>query len=86
MAQESSQNKSNQLPLVSSLFLLPYPQLIIAGLVFVVGQAGAAIFPSLIGLIASRAGVQVLPPIVVGLIVAMGLTWAFVPKPLSHQE
>ncbi|PMD43832.1 putative MFS transporter [Hyaloscypha variabilis F] len=56
------------------------------GLVFVVGQAGAAIFPSLIGLIASRAGVQVLPPIVVALIVAMGLTWAFVPKPLSHQE
>jgi hypothetical protein len=57
-----------------------------AGLVFVVGQAGAAIFPSLIGLIASRAGVQVLPPIVVGLIVATGVTWAFVPKPSGHRE
>ncbi|TVY23261.1 Bypass of stop codon protein [Lachnellula hyalina] len=50
------------------------------GLIFLTAQAGAAIFPSLIGLIAARAGVQVLPPIVAGLIVAMGVTWGFVPR------
>lgn len=49
-------------------------------MIFVVAQAGAAIFPSLIGLIAARAGVKVLPPIVAGLIVAMGVMWSFVPK------
>jgi fucose permease len=58
-----------------------------SGLIFVVAQAGAAIFPSLIGLIASRAGVQVLPPIVAGLVVAMGITWGFVPKvPNENQD
>jgi fucose permease len=55
-------------------------------MIFVVAQAGGAIFPSLIGVIATRAGVQVLPPIVAGLIVAMAVTWAFVPKPPSHRE
>lgn len=56
-------------------------------MIFVIAQAGAAIFPSLIGLIASKSGVQVLPPIVVGLIVAMGVTWAFVPKvPAEHED
>jgi len=34
----------------------------------------------LIGVIASKAGVKVLPPIVAGLIVLMGITWAFVPR------
>lgn len=53
-------------------------------MIFVVAQAGGAIFPSLIGLIASHAGVKVLPPIVVGLILAMGITWAFVPKVPEH--
>jgi len=56
------------------------------GLIFLVAQAGGAIFPSLIGVIASRAGVQVLPPIVAGLIVAMAFTWCFVPKLPSHRE
>ena len=60
--------------------------LMVTGLVFVVAQAGGAIFPSLIGLVAARAGVQVLPPIVAALIVVMGVAWAFVPKPPSHQE
>jgi len=46
----------------------------------VVAQAGAAIFPSLIGLITAHAGIQVLPPVVAGLIVGTGITWAFVPK------
>jgi fucose permease len=57
-----------------------------AGLVFVIAQAGGAIFPSLIGLIASHAGVKVLQPIVAGLIVLMGISWVIVPKPRSHRE
>ncbi|KAG0650626.1 hypothetical protein D0Z07_2216 [Hyphodiscus hymeniophilus] len=57
-----------------------------AALVFVIAQAGGAVFPSLIGLIASHAGVKVLQPIVAGLIVLMGVTWAFVPKPETHRD
>jgi len=56
------------------------------GMIFVVAQAGGALFPSLIGVIASHAGVKILPPIVAGLIVIMGVTWAFVPKVDSHKE
>jgi fucose permease len=55
-----------------------------AGLIFVTAQAGGALFPSLIGLIATHAGVKVLQPIVAGLIVIMGITWALVPKVSSH--
>jgi fucose permease len=57
-------------------------------MIFVTAQAGGAIFPSLIGVIASRAGVKVLPPIVAGLILLMGATWALVPKPSeeTHQD
>jgi fucose permease len=55
-------------------------------MIFVIAQAGGAIFPSLIGVIASHAGVKVLQPIVAGLIVIMGITWAFVPKASSHLE
>jgi hypothetical protein len=55
-------------------------------MIFVVAQAGGALFPSLIGLIAIKAGVKVLQPIVVGLIVVMGITWAFVPKAPNHLE
>jgi hypothetical protein len=40
-------------------------------MIFVVAQGGGAIFPSLTGVIAARASVQVLPPNVVRLIVAM---------------
>ena len=50
------------------------------GLVFVLAQAGGSLFPSLTGLIAGRVGVQVLQPILVGLIVAMGISWILVPK------
>jgi hypothetical protein len=49
-------------------------------MIFVIAQAGGAIFPSLIGLVAAKAGVSVLQPILVALIVVMGVTWAFVPK------
>lgn len=55
------------------------------GLVFVVAQAGGAIFSSLTGLIASHAGVKVLQPILIALIVAMGEAWMLVPK-LSHRS
>jgi len=55
-------------------------------LIFVIAQAGGAIFPSLIGIIASHAGVKVLQPIIAGLIVIMGITWALVPKTPSHIE
>ncbi|KAN0104527.1 MFS general substrate transporter [Hyaloscypha variabilis] len=50
------------------------------GLVFVVAQAGGSLFPSITGFIASSAGVKVLQPILVGLIVAMGVSWDLVPK------
>lgn len=43
-------------------------------------QAGGSLFPSITGFIAGSAGVQVLQPILVGLIVAMGISWALVPK------
>jgi len=50
------------------------------GLVFVIGQAGGTIFPALVGLIATHAGVGVLQPILVALIVAMAISWALVPQ------
>ncbi|PMD47418.1 MFS general substrate transporter [Hyaloscypha variabilis F] len=50
------------------------------GLVFVVAQAGGSLFPSITGFIASSAGVKVLQPILVGFIVAMGVSWDLVPK------
>ncbi|KAJ3533981.1 hypothetical protein NM208_g7742 [Fusarium decemcellulare] len=50
------------------------------GLVFVLAQAGAAIFPSLTGLIATRAGVQVLQPVILGLIVGGSICWWFIPR------
>lgn len=56
------------------------------GLIFVTAQAGGAIFPSLIGVIAARAGVKALQPIVAGLIVLMGLAWALVPKAPEKEE
>ncbi|KAF1972704.1 MFS general substrate transporter [Bimuria novae-zelandiae CBS 107.79] len=50
------------------------------GLIFVLAQAGGALFPSLTGVIASQVGVKVMQPILVGLIVAMGISWALIPK------
>ena len=56
------------------------------GLVFVLAQAGGSLFPSLTGLIAGRVGVQILQPILVGLIVAMGISWILVPKVPARNE
>lgn len=56
-----------------------------AGLIFAIVQAGSAIFPAITGLIATRAGVGVLQPLLIGLIVAMGLSWALKPKVSKKQ-
>ncbi|KAL3427933.1 glucose and galactose transporter [Phlyctema vagabunda] len=50
------------------------------GFIFVVAQAGAAMFPALTGLIAVQAGVGTLQPVLVGLLAAMALSWLLVPK------
>ncbi|KAE8351399.1 major facilitator superfamily domain-containing protein [Aspergillus coremiiformis] len=50
------------------------------GFVASLGQAGSAAFPFMTGAIASKAGVQVLQPIMVGLLVGIGVFWAFIPK------
>jgi hypothetical protein len=52
----------------------------------VVAQAGGSIFPAITGVIASRAGVGILQPILVGLIVAMGCAWAMVPKVVQMKD
>lgn len=54
--------------------------------VFVTGQIGGSIFPAITGVVAARAGVGVLQPILVGLIVATGLTWLSLPKVDKHSE
>ncbi|KAH9992188.1 MFS general substrate transporter [Xylariaceae sp. FL0662B] len=56
------------------------------GFIFVLAQAGGAIFPSITGLIATQAGVAVLQPIVLALFVASGLGWWLVPKVPVHRE
>jgi fucose permease len=50
------------------------------GFVATIGQAGSAAFPFLTGAVASKAGVKVLQPILVGLLVAMSVIWALVPQ------
>ncbi|KAL4888170.1 major facilitator superfamily domain-containing protein [Aspergillus ambiguus] len=44
------------------------------------GQAGSAAFPFMTGAIASKAGVQVLQPIMVGLLVGIAIFWALMPR------
>jgi fucose permease len=56
------------------------------GFVFVLAQAGGSLFPALTGVIASKAGVKVMQPMLVGLIVAMGIAWALVPKVEKREE
>lgn len=55
------------------------------GYVFVLAQAGGSFFPAITGVIASRAGVKVMQPILVGLIVATGIAWALVPR-VKHRD
>ncbi|KAI1377415.1 MFS general substrate transporter [Hypoxylon crocopeplum] len=56
------------------------------GFIFVIAQAGGAIFPSITGLIATNAGVVVLQPIVLALFVAGGMSWWLVPKVPQRNE
>lgn len=60
--------------------------IIVLGFVFLVSQAGAANFPSITGVIAAQAGVQVLQPIVLGLLVAATIFWWLVPKTPEFRE
>ncbi|KAI1139004.1 MFS general substrate transporter [Hypoxylon sp. FL0543] len=56
------------------------------GFIFVLAQAGGAIFPSITGLVAANAGVAVLQPIVLALFVAGGISWWLVPKVPQRSE
>ncbi|KAF1848958.1 MFS general substrate transporter [Cucurbitaria berberidis CBS 394.84] len=56
------------------------------GFVFVFAQAGGAFFPAVTGVVASKAGVKVMQPILVGLIVALGVSWALVPRVKKRGE
>ena len=51
-----------------------------SGLMFVLFQAGGAIFPSVTGILAAHVGVKVLQPVLVGLFVATLVSWLLVPK------
>jgi hypothetical protein len=48
--------------------------------VFVLGQIGGSVFPALTGIIAGKVGVQVLQPMLVGLLGAAGVSWLILPK------
>lgn len=50
------------------------------------GQAGSAAFPFMTGAIASKTGVQVMQPIMVGLLVGIGIFWALLPRQLSTRS
>lgn len=56
------------------------------GFVFVMAQAGGAIFPSITGAIAASAGVAVLQPIILALIVAGGVCWWMIPQIPARSE
>ncbi|OQE07714.1 hypothetical protein PENVUL_c012G07633 [Penicillium vulpinum] len=55
--------------------------------VFVLGQIGGSVFPALTGIIAGKVGVQVLQPMLVGLLGAAGASWLILPKATAlHQD
>ena len=56
------------------------------GFVFVFAQAGGAFFPGITGVIASQAGVKVMQPMLVGLIVARAISFALVPRVKKRDE
>lgn len=56
------------------------------GFIFVLAQAGGALFPSITGLIATSAGVSVLQPIVLALFIVGGITWFLIPKVPRRDE
>ncbi|KAF2226020.1 major facilitator superfamily domain-containing protein [Elsinoe ampelina] len=57
------------------------------GFVLISGQMGGNAFPAITGLVAGRVGVQVLQPILVGLLGATAVSWSLVPRKESiHRE
>ncbi|KAF4998385.1 hypothetical protein FDECE_11812 [Fusarium decemcellulare] len=62
------------------------------GYVFVFAQMGGAFFPIVTGVVASRVGVSVLQPFLVGILAGVTISWLLVPRPKSlpndtlHQE
>lgn len=56
------------------------------GLVAAAGQAGSAAFPFLTGALAQRFGPVALQPVVIVLLFAMALVWAFVPNVDRRKE
>ncbi|KAJ0417244.1 major facilitator superfamily domain-containing protein [Aspergillus carlsbadensis] len=54
--------------------------------IFVLGQVGGSLFPAITGIVASRVGVAVLQPMLVGLLGATGVTWCLLPKATVHTD
>jgi hypothetical protein len=50
------------------------------------GHVGGSLAPAITGVIAARAGVRVLQPILVGLIGATGVSWMIIPRAGLHRE
>ncbi|WPH03687.1 Hypothetical protein R9X50_00657000 [Acrodontium crateriforme] len=55
-------------------------------MIFVMAQAGGALFPAITGVITAGAGVGTLQPILVGLLAAMCVAWFFVPDPRKVEK
>lgn len=87
----SSNTKQQGISLGSKLFPKEIQSTALA-FVFLFAQMGGSLFPIITGVVASNAGVGVLQPILVGALVATGISWLLVPRPKSlanaelHQE
>ncbi|KAH6975233.1 major facilitator superfamily domain-containing protein [Ilyonectria sp. MPI-CAGE-AT-0026] len=71
---------------ISSKLFSPRIQPTALAFVFVFAQMGGCFFPIITGLIAARAGVAVLQPILCGLLTATSISWLFVPKPKESEN
>ncbi|CAG8908285.1 unnamed protein product [Penicillium egyptiacum] len=72
---------------VGSKILSPEIRSSAIAFVFVLGQIGGSVFPALTGIIAGKVGVQVLQPMLVGLLSAAGVSWLILPKDTAlHQD
>ena len=66
---------------IASKLFSPEIQPTALAFLFVFAQIGGCIFPIITGLIASRAGVAVLQPVLCALLVATAVSWLLVPRP-----
>ncbi|KAH6614616.1 major facilitator superfamily domain-containing protein [Chaetomium sp. MPI-SDFR-AT-0129] len=76
---------------VGSKLFPPHIHSTALALVFVIGQIGGSAFPIVTGVLATRVGVSVLQPILVGLYVATAVSWLLIPRPKTtnaalHEE